>query len=226
MNHRHGIACTHDIPHMREQPSPQRTTWMRAGKILGAKTARVEQRYCQSVTQRQGRYVIPVRAEYKGSIDGIVHDQSASGATLFIGPLRVVQQNNAVRELELAEEKEVRRILSELSEAVAEESVYLRRNTQILAELDFTFAKARYAYVLDATMPEVEAFQPTKRAPRHKEDEEATLSPHPGSVINLRRARHPRCVPHRHHLPARRRHRGGQHRLVRRLWLLRAGLPL
>jgi DNA mismatch repair protein MutS2 len=111
------------------------------------------------VTQRQGRYVIPVRAEYKGSIDGIVHDQSASGATLFIEPLRVVQQNNAVRELELAEEKEVRRILAELSEAVAEESVYLRRNTQILAELDFTFAKAKYAYAIDATLPEVEPFQ-------------------------------------------------------------------
>ena len=146
------------------------------------------------VTQRQGRYVIPVRAEYKGSIDGIVHDQSASGATLFIEPLRVVQQNNAVRELELAEEKEVRRILSELSEAVAEESVYLRRNTQILAELDFTFAKARYAYALDATMPAVEAFQPPKRAPRHKEDEEE-VSPHPGSIINLRRARHPLLDP-------------------------------
>src|SRR5690606_30204295 len=65
------------------------------------------------VTQRQGRYVIPVRAEHKGNIDGIVHDQSASGATLFIEPLKVVQQNNAVRELELQEEHEVRRILTE-----------------------------------------------------------------------------------------------------------------
>ena len=63
------------------------------------------------VTQRQGRYVIPVRADYKGFVDGIVHDQSATGATLFIEPLKVVQQNNAVRELELQEEKEVRRIL-------------------------------------------------------------------------------------------------------------------
>jgi DNA mismatch repair protein MutS2 len=87
------------------------------------------------VTQRQGRYVIPVRAEHKGNIDGIIHDQSASGATLFIEPLKVVQQNNAVRELELQEEKEVRRILLELSIAVAEEAIYLRRNTQVLAEL-------------------------------------------------------------------------------------------
>ena len=56
------------------------------------------------ITQRQGRYVIPVRSEYKGSVEGIVHDQSASGATLFVEPLKVVQQNNAVRELELQEE--------------------------------------------------------------------------------------------------------------------------
>jgi DNA mismatch repair protein MutS2 len=147
------------------------------------------------VTQRQGRYVIPVRAEYKGSIDGIVHDQSASGATLFIEPLRVVQQNNAVRELELAEEKEVRRILAELSEAVAEESVYLRRNTQILAELDFTFAKAKYAYAIDATLPEVEPFQPPKRPARRKAEADEAALPHPGSVINLRRARHPLLDP-------------------------------
>jgi DNA mismatch repair protein MutS2 len=69
------------------------------------------------VTQRQGRYVIPVRADAKGFVDGIVHDQSASGATLFIEPLKVVQQNNAVRELELQEEREIRRILGELSDS-------------------------------------------------------------------------------------------------------------
>ncbi len=120
------------------------------------------------VTQRQGRYVIPVRAEYKGNVDGIVHDQSASGATLFIEPLKVVQQNNAVRELELQEEKEIRRILLQLSELVADEAVYLRRNTQILAELDFTFAKARYAYEIEATVPEMVTFNPpqAERMPR------------------------------------------------------------
>jgi DNA mismatch repair protein MutS2 len=142
------------------------------------------------VTQRQGRYVIPVRAEHKGNIDGIIHDQSASGATLFIEPLKVVQQNNAVRELELQEEKEVRRILLELSIAVAEEAIYLRRNTQVLAELDFTFAKAKYAYVLDATLPEMMTFQPRKSAPKHGKQEENAFA-HPGSVIDLHRARHP-----------------------------------
>lgn len=142
------------------------------------------------VTQRQGRYVIPVRAEHKGNIDGIIHDQSASGATLFIEPLKVVQQNNAVRELELQEEKEVRRILLELSIAVAEEAIYLRRNTQILAELDFTFAKAKYAYVLDATLPEMTNFQPRKATPKHGKQAEDAFA-HPGSVIDLHRARHP-----------------------------------
>ncbi len=142
------------------------------------------------VTQRQGRYVIPVRAEYKGNIDGIIHDQSASGATLFIEPLKVVQQNNALRELELQEEKEVRRILLELSTAVAEEAVYLRRNTQVLAELDFTFAKAKYAYTLDATLPEMITFQPRKSAHKRSKEEDE-LAAHPGSVIDLHRARHP-----------------------------------
>lgn len=144
------------------------------------------------VTQRQGRYVIPVRAEHKGNIEGIIHDQSSSGATLFIEPLKVVQQNNAVRELELQEEKEVRRILLELSTAVAEEAVYLRRNVQALARLDFTFAKARYAYALDATVPEMLPFQPRRLKQKRGATEETA---HPGSVIDLRRARHPLLDP-------------------------------
>ncbi|MCE7984550.1 MAG: endonuclease MutS2 [Caldilinea sp. CFX5] len=151
------------------------------------------------VTQRQGRYVIPVRAEYKGNIDGIVHDQSASGATLFIEPLRVVQQNNAVRELELQEEKEVRRILTELTELVADEVVYIRRNGQILAELDFTFAKAKYGYALEASAPEVVPFRQIKPKLHSKNatngdgtvNDATDESLHPGSVIDLHRARHP-----------------------------------
>ncbi|MBX3010781.1 MAG: Smr/MutS family protein [Caldilineaceae bacterium] len=147
------------------------------------------------VTQRQGRYVIPVRSEYKGNIDGIVHDQSASGATLFIEPLKVVQQNNAVRELELQEDKEVRRILTELTELVADEAVYIQRNGQILAELDFTFAKAKYAYTLEASLPEMVPFQSIKPTLPPKSNGSDTVSAepltHPGSVIDLRRARHP-----------------------------------
>ncbi|RIK42226.1 MAG: endonuclease MutS2 [Chloroflexi bacterium] len=147
------------------------------------------------VTQRQGRYVIPVRAEYKGNIDGIVHDQSASGATLFIEPLKVVQQNNAVRELELQEEREVRRILTELTELVADEATYVRRNLQILSELDFTLAKAKVAYMQDASAPEIVPFQPGKEPLAPAGDGEGEGIFHPGSVIDLRRARHPLLDP-------------------------------
>jgi DNA mismatch repair protein MutS2 len=149
------------------------------------------------VTQRQGRYVIPVRAEYKGNVAGIVHDQSASGATLFIEPLRVVQQNNAVRELELQEEREVRRILTELSELVADEAIYIRRNIGILAELDFIFAKAKYAYTLEASVPEMVPIRPTdKPLPASvTEDDDSHAVYHPGTVINLIRARHPLLDP-------------------------------
>ncbi len=150
------------------------------------------------VTQRQGRYVIPVRAEYKGTIEGIVHDQSASGATLFIEPIKVVQQNNAVREWELEEEREVRRILTELTELVADEAEYIRRNAEILAELDFVFARARYALDTDCTLPEVVSFRTVKQplAPREGQTNGA-VEPvfHPGAVLDLRRARHPLLDP-------------------------------
>lgn len=166
------------------------------------------------VTQRQGRYVIPVRAEYKGNVDGIVHDQSASGATLFVEPLKVVQQNNAVREWELEEEREVRRILTELTELVADEAPYIRRNIDLLAELDFIVARARYALDTDSTLPEVSAFRKMskplalrlvegepaenggKARPEHamtSDGSEALY--HPGSVIDLHRARHPLLSP-------------------------------
>ena len=151
------------------------------------------------VTQRQGRYVIPVRAEYKGHIEGIVHDQSASGATLFIEPIKVVQQNNAVRELELQEDKEVRRILTELTELVADEAEYIRRNVDVLALLDLIFAKAKYGYALNGTVPEAVSFrpvksQPHKAKPQHAESQEEEPI-HPGSVIDLHDARHPLLDP-------------------------------
>ncbi|MEM7537564.1 MAG: Smr/MutS family protein [Chloroflexota bacterium] len=167
------------------------------------------------VTQRQGRYVIPVRSEYKGNIDGIVHDQSASGATIFIEPLRVVTQNNEVRELELQQDQEVRRILKELSELVADEAIYIERNIQILARLDFTFAKAKYAQRLEAIMPEIVPFnRPSKIKPTEPHPEEDSRPPHnqqqkskkdkskevpptihPGSVFDIREARHPLLDP-------------------------------
>jgi DNA mismatch repair protein MutS2 len=149
------------------------------------------------VTHRQGRYVIPVRAEHKGQVAGIVHDQSASGATLFIEPLRVVQQNNAVRELELQEEREVRRILTELSELVADEAIYIRRNIGILAELDFIFAKAKYGYMIEASAPEMVAIHPAEKPMPSSvtEDDDSRAVYHPGTVIDLIRARHPLLDP-------------------------------
>jgi DNA mismatch repair protein MutS2 len=142
------------------------------------------------VTQRQGRYVIPVRAEHKGQIQGIIHDQSSSGATFFIEPLKVVEQNNAVRELELEEEKEIRRILAQLSDLVAEEGTYLVRNVQILSELDFIFAKAKYAYEIQATAPTIVPFSKPKPIVAEGQDPEEAIQ-HPGSALNFRRARHP-----------------------------------
>jgi DNA mismatch repair protein MutS2 len=158
------------------------------------------------VTQRQGRYVIPVRQEYKGHIDGIVHDQSSSGATLFIEPLKVVQQNNAVRELELREDQEVRRILAQLTELVGEEAIYVRRNVEVLAQLDFTFGKAKYAYQIEAALPEMVDFRKPYLIKIDKPAAEqgssavangsdATPVTHPGSVIDLHRARHPLLDP-------------------------------
>ena len=97
------------------------------------------------VTMRHGRYVIPLKAEHKGKIKGIMHDSSASGATIFIEPLETVELNNKWRELQVAEEKEIRRILADLTDEVAGESERIVRTVQLLGYLDLTFAKARYA---------------------------------------------------------------------------------
>jgi len=105
------------------------------------------------VTQRQGRSVIPLRAEYKGRLPAVVHDQSASGATLFVEPLAAVELNNAVRELELQERDEVRRVLAELSAAIGAKRETIELAVESLAQLDLTFAKARYAEELKASEP-------------------------------------------------------------------------
>lgn len=105
------------------------------------------------VTQREGRYVIPLRAEHKGKIKAVVHDQSSSGATLFVEPLQAVDLNNEVRQLELAEREEIRRLLAELSERVGHERELIDSVVNALAQLDLAFAKARYAQVLDASAP-------------------------------------------------------------------------
>lgn len=107
------------------------------------------------VTMRQGRYVIPVKQEHKGRFPGIVHDQSATGATLFIEPQAIVNLNNELRELELAEKKEVYRILAQLSAAVGQAGEEIKNNQRILIELDFMFAKGKLSAKMKAEPPEI-----------------------------------------------------------------------
>ncbi len=147
------------------------------------------------VTQRQGRYVLPVRAEYRGKIPGIVHDQSTSGATLFVEPLEVVEHNNAVRMLELEEEKEVRRILTELTALVAAEAETLALNVSVLSDLDFTLAKGRLAYALHGIVPEIREHQRAASRPQRDAEALPVHQTHPGSRIWLRQARHPLLDP-------------------------------
>ena len=106
-------------------------------------------------TMRGDRYVIPVKAEYKGAVPGLVHDQSSTGATLFIEPMSLVNLNNEIKELILKEKAEIERILSELSAKVYENFEEANNNYKILTELDFIFAKGKYASKLNAIIPAV-----------------------------------------------------------------------
>lgn len=102
------------------------------------------------ITQRQGRYVVPVKVEYKSEVPGIVHERSASGATLFIEPAGVVDANNRIRELEGEEAAEISRILSELSKAAEGIREEIKTDSEVLAALDLLFAKASLAKEMNA----------------------------------------------------------------------------
>lgn len=130
------------------------------------------------VTMRNSRYVIPLKAEHKGKIKGIVHDSSASGATLFIEPLETVELNNKWRESQIEEEKEIRRILADLTEEVAGESERIVRTVQLLGYLDLTFAKARYALEHHCIQPKM---LPVSQDP---------------AALHLKAARHPLLKGH------------------------------
>lgn len=97
------------------------------------------------ITMRNGRYCVPVKAEYKSTFQGMIHDQSASGSTLFIEPMAVVQLNNKLKELDMKEQAEIEKILQLLSAQTASCSRDLEENQKILTRLDFIFAKAKFA---------------------------------------------------------------------------------
>ncbi len=130
------------------------------------------------ITQRDGRFVVPVKSEFRGSLPGLVHDVSSSGATVFVEPMGVVQANNELKELEAKEKKEIERILAALSADAAASGNDILSDYELLVRLDLIFARGQLSYRMDGTRPEL------KR----------------GGGILLRRARHPlldssRAVP-------------------------------
>ena len=106
------------------------------------------------VTQRNGRFCLPVKAEYRGQVPGMIHDQSSTGSTLFIEPMSVVRLNNDLRELEIKEEKEIEIVLANLSSLVAAETDALNDNILLLTELDFIFARAQLSLFYRGSEPD------------------------------------------------------------------------
>lgn len=121
------------------------------------------------VTLRSDRYVIPVKADNRGNITGLLHDTSGTGNTLFIEPIFVIEQNNKIKKLELDEQNEILRILAKLSEQIAEAAEQLKISYQVVLSLDYIFAKAKYAEVESCCTPVIA---------RNK-------------IVNLKNARHP-----------------------------------
>lgn len=105
------------------------------------------------ITMRNGRYCLPVKAEYRSSFRGMLHDQSATGSTLFIEPAAVVKLNNDIRQLELQEQEEIDKILADLSNLAAEQSFFLAQDYRVLCELDFIFARAMLSKKMHGTRP-------------------------------------------------------------------------
>jgi len=105
------------------------------------------------VTQRDGRYCLPVKAEYKAKVPGMVHDASSTGLTLFVEPMKIVQLNNSLKELETEERKEIEQVLASLSRSLTPFLDDISDDIKILRKLDMIFAKAQFAEELDATEP-------------------------------------------------------------------------
>ena len=127
------------------------------------------------VTMRNGRYCIPVKAEYKSQVPGMIHDQSSTGSTIFVEPMTIVRLNNEMRELEIQEQKEIEMILSNLSQLAAENLDAIFDDVKLLSELDFIFARAQLAKSQNATEP------------RFNRDR----------IIDIKKARHPLIDKHK-----------------------------
>ena len=125
------------------------------------------------ITQRNGRYVVPVKNEYRSEVAGLVHDTSSSGATVFIEPMAVVEANNEIRVLQSKEREEIERILYELSVSAGEFADSIKRSYECCLELNLIFAKAQYAYSIKACPPIL----------------------NDKGIVNLRQARHPLIDP-------------------------------
>jgi DNA mismatch repair protein MutS2 len=125
------------------------------------------------VTQRDGRFVVPVKSEYRSEIKGLVHDTSASGATIFIEPMAVVEANNEIRVLQAKEKREIERIITELSALVGSFAQPILHSYRALVEIDLYFAKASLAYKMKATVPNIQK----------------------SGLIELKKARHPLIDP-------------------------------
>ena len=105
------------------------------------------------ITMRDGRYCLPVKSEYKSQVSGMVHDQSATCSTLFIEPMAIVKLNNEIRELEIQEQKEIEAVLASLSNQTAPHIEELQLDMELLAQLDFIFAKAALSHQYRCTAP-------------------------------------------------------------------------
>ena len=172
--------CITDEDTIADAASPELADIRRHMRAAQAKSRQILQKIISSptygkilqetiITQRDGRFVVPVKAEHKGALPGLVHDISSTGATLFVEPMGVVQANNEFVELEAKEQKEIERILAELSAEAAAHRESIQWDYDALVHLDLIFARGQLSYKMDGVRPEVRR----------------------DGAIHLRKARHP-----------------------------------
>jgi len=185
--------CIDDSGQVRDIASPELATIRREVRLVHDRLLAKLQRlindvsvapYLQEpiITQRAGRYVIPVKTDFKGRVPGLVHDQSASGLTLFIEPLATLELNNEWRELQLAEERELRRVLTALSNLVGAEAENIVRTVEALARFDLALAKAKHAEATQSVEPAISMLTTGDAS-------------QPACTLRLGQARHPLIDP-------------------------------